>query len=363
LTDLPIPVNLIFIMVNKTGAGHPALSTRARLLAELRARQGEPLNGSVLAGMMGVSRTAIWKNIQTLNQAGYPIETTDAGYFLNPRKTDDFLYPWEFGANEGLFSHFDNTDSTMNRAREFALQGLPAGTVVIAEKQSAGRGRNGRVWASRQGGLFFTILYRPDLALADYTQSSMVIQIAVARVLTAVCGKPARLRWPNDVYIGRRKIAGVLTEVSGEGDRVKWLAGGVGINVNNPSPSGKTTSCAELVGKPVSRREMVRKTLDEIGRIQARCSPGAAYAQGNRLLAAEWNALADCMGAKAAVVDPGFGDYRIAISRKGANSRLLAKGVFAGVDPAGRCIIKSESGAGALYFNPGPASMIFLQEK
>jgi BirA family biotin operon repressor/biotin-[acetyl-CoA-carboxylase] ligase len=247
----------------------------------------------------------------------------------------------------------------MDRARELAGQGAAGGTVITAEKQTAGRGRNGRAWASRQGGLFFTVLERPRLAAVDYAQPSLTLQIAVARALSAVCGVQARLRWPNDIYIDQRKIAGVITEISGEGDMIDWLAGGVGINVNNPTPSGKITGCAEIVGRAVSRRELLRKILDELEKAKEQFRPDAAYSQGNRALAAEWNSLADCMGAKAAVIDPGWGTNKEAPPKDYLN-RVLARGVFAGIDPAGRCIIKTDAGKGALYFNPGPVSIIFL---
>jgi BirA family biotin operon repressor/biotin-[acetyl-CoA-carboxylase] ligase len=358
-------VNLFFIMVNRSRKNSKdidenAVSTKAKLLGVLREQQGRPVNGTQLARFIGKSRVSVWKGIQTLLEAGYPVETLESGYALDPQRGDDFLYPWEFGGQEQLFRHFENTGSTMDRAREFALQGLPTGTVITAEKQSSGRGRNGRTWASRQGGLFFTILERPSLSVADYTLPSMIFQIAVARVLTVVSGKRAVLRWPNDIYIDQRKISGVITEIAGEGDLVQWLTGGIGVNVNNPAPSGKTISCAEIAGRPVSRRELLQKILDEIGRVKSECNPGAVYAQGNRLLAEKWNSLADCIGAKAAVIDSGFGEYRKETALSDNKHRVLAKGIFSGVDPAGRCIIASETGKGTLYFNPGPASVIFL---
>jgi BirA family biotin operon repressor/biotin-[acetyl-CoA-carboxylase] ligase len=359
LTYFAIYVNLNFIMVNKSRKNSFDISSKAKLLIKLREKGGEPQSGSALAQAIGVSRVAVWKGIQSLSGAGYPIETVDTGYFLNTKKAADFLYPWEFGERESLFRYFESTGSTMDRAREFAEKGIPAGTVITAEKQNAGRGRNGRIWASRQGGLFFTILDRPLLALADYTLPALILQIAVARTIGSVCGRQARLRWPNDIYVDQRKIAGVMTEVSGEGDRINWLSEGVGINVNNPAPSGKTTSCAELTGHTMSRSEILRSILDEVEKLKQRFNPGAVYAQGNRILAAEWNSMADCIGAKAAVVDSGFGEYGKETALSGGKNRVLARGIFAGIDPAGRCIIKSESGKG-LYFNPGPVSVIFL---
>jgi BirA family biotin operon repressor/biotin-[acetyl-CoA-carboxylase] ligase len=244
----------------------------------------------------------------------------------------------------------------MDRAREFAVQGSPGGTIITAEKQSAGRGRNGRTWISRQGGLFFTILERPGLAIADYILYSLVLQIAVARTVSSVCGIKARLRWPNDVYVNRRKIAGIITEISGEGDLINWISGGIGVNINNPVVSGKTASCAEITGHPVSRGEVLRKILEEIKFVTQRFSSTAAYAQGNRALTGEWNSMADCIGAKVAILEPLGGEREAGTT--GRQGRILARGVFEGIDPAGRCILNTGNVSGYMYFNPGPASMI-----
>ena len=350
----PIDVNFINSMVNnKKKSG---VSTKARLLMELRKNQGRPVSGNVLAKSLGISRVAVWKAAQALTEAGYAIQASETGYLLDPKKEKDFLYPWEFAEKESLFRYFENTGSTMDRARELAVKGAGGGTVITAEKQSAGRGRNGRTWISRQGGLFFTILDRPRLAVADYTLFSLVLQIAVVRTVSAVCGKEAYLRWPNDVYINQRKIAGIITEISGEGDLISWISGGIGVNVNNPVLSGKTISCAEIAGHPVSRREVLQKILDEIENVKQRFSSGALYAQGNRALAAEWNSRADCIGAKVAILEPLGGEKET--DTTGKQGRILVRGIFTGIDPAGHCILKTENDSGNLYFNPGPVSMI-----
>ncbi|MDR0301654.1 MAG: biotin--[acetyl-CoA-carboxylase] ligase, partial [Treponema sp.] len=331
------------------------LTSKARLLAMLRDKQGTHISGSHLAKEMGISRVAVWKAVQSLVQAGYSIETAGNGYLLDPKNEKDFLYPWEFGDKEKMFFHYKNTSSTMDMAREQALHGARSGSVFTAEKQTAGRGRSGRTWVSRQGGLFFTILERPRLAIADYALLSLVMQIAVVRTVSQACGKKAYLRWPNDVYINRQKIAGLTTEVSGEGDLVSWLSCGVGVNVNNPVPSGKAVSCAEVTGHPFSRRVILNSILDEIENVRKKFTSGAAYSQGNRALAAEWNALADCIGAKAVVFEPENKAENYSVDKPG---KILARGIFSGIDPAGRCILKTEKGN--LYFNQGTVSLAFL---
>ena len=330
------------------------LSSKAQVLCLLREKNGEPVSGSILAREIGVSRVAVWKTIQSLSEAGYLIETGEAGYSLDPQKEIDFLYPWEFGAKEKLFFHYKNTGSTMDRAREMALRGADSGSVFTAEKQSAGRGRNGRSWISRQGGLFFSILERPHYTIADYLLSSLVMQIAAVRCISSVCGKKAYLRWPNDVYINRRKIAGLTTEISGEGDLITWLTGGIGVNINNPAPSIKATSCIEILGHPVQRRKVLNIILDEIENVKKEFSTAAAYAQGNRALAGEWNSHSDCIGAKTAV----FESVNKENEQVNKNDKVFARGIFKGIDPAGRCILETEKGV--LYFNQGSVSLAFL---
>ncbi|MCL2243847.1 MAG: biotin--[acetyl-CoA-carboxylase] ligase [Treponema sp.] len=332
-------------------------SSKAKLLFLLREKQGSSVSGSILAKDMGVSRVAVWKNVQSLVEAGYSIETGETGYSLDPKNEKDFIYPWEFGEKEALFHHYLNTDSTMNRARELALRGENAGTVITAEKQSAGMGRNGRTWVSRQGGLFFTILERPRLTIADYTLLSLVMQIAVVRTVSSICGTQAYLRWPNDIYINRKKIAGITTEISGEGDLITWMSCGVGVNVNNPSPSLKAASCADITGRQFSRRETLIKILEQTEIVKKSFNSTAAYFQGSRILAAEWNSLTDCINAKTAVFEPENKKENNSIDVPG---RILARGTFKGIDPAGRCILQTEDGKGDLYFNHGSVSLAFL---
>jgi len=331
------------------------ISSKAKLLILLREKQGKPVSGTRIAKELGISRVAVWKTVQALCEAGYGIETGETGYLLDPKKEKDFLYPWEFGDKEYLFYHHKNTPSTMDRARESALRGAESGSVFTAEKQSAGRGRNGRAWISRQGGLFFSVLERPSLTIADYTLLSLVMQIAVVRCISSVCGKKAFLRWPNDIYINKKKIAGIMTEIHGEGDLISWITGGIGVNVNNPSPSAKAASCAEILGQHIPRKDVLCKILDEIENVKKYFKTEAAYSQGSRALADEWNSLADCIGSKAAVFEPSSsGDE----NKSEKPDKILARGIFNGIDPAGRCLLKTDEST--LYFNQGSVSLAFL---
>ncbi|GHT60452.1 bifunctional biotin--[acetyl-CoA-carboxylase] synthetase/biotin operon repressor [Spirochaetia bacterium] len=335
-------------MVNQKG-----LSTRAFILRELRRNEGAPVSGEALAHGAGISRVAVWKGVRSLVAAGYSIVSEEAGYRL-AAAAEDFLYPWEFGEKERLFQHFVSTDSTMDRSREAAEQGLGSGTVITAETQTAGRGRSGRAWASKPGGLFFTILERPDMAVADYAQASMEAQIAAARTVERLCGKRAALRWPNDVYIKGKKIAGILTELSGEGDRIRWISCGVGLNINNRT-AADATSCAKIAGHDLSRREGLTVFLNEAEKLR---SSLAASDAGRQELAALWNSLAEGIGAEVLIIPAEHGN-----SKTVGENRILGKGIFSGLDPSGRCIIKTKAGkeraAAPLMYSPGSVSLIF----
>jgi BirA family biotin operon repressor/biotin-[acetyl-CoA-carboxylase] ligase len=341
-------------MVNQKDRGKipgEGLSTRAFILRELRKGPGVPVSGEDLAKGLGISRVAVWKAVRSLIAAGYPIESGESGYRLPPVWEDDFLYPWEFGCREALFRYFAATGSTMDRARELAdrVSGsseapFPSGTVIAAGIQSAGRGRNGRNWASLAGGLFFTILERPNLAVADYPFFSMAAQIGAARSAEALCGREIRLRWPNDVYAAGKKVAGVLTELSAEGDRIRWISCGVGLNVNNRLSGTGATSCARIAGRLLSRREGLGIFLREFEKLRDSGDPGE--------IRSLWNSLAEGIGSPVTVIRADHGG-----KKDPETTEILKTGVFAGIDPRGRCIIQAETGE--TRYSPGAVSLIY----
>jgi BirA family biotin operon repressor/biotin-[acetyl-CoA-carboxylase] ligase len=274
-------------------------------------------------------------------EAGYAVASGPRGYVLDDVE-DDFLYPWEFGEEEKFFRHFTVTDSTMNRARECAFGNAPGGTVISAETQTAGRGRNGRRWISGRGGLFFTMLERPRLSIVNYTLLAMAAHIAVCRAIERVCGINVFLRWPNDIYGGGKKMAGLLSEVYGKGDSVEWMAIGAGINVNNRL-SGGAAGCAALTGHVVSRRGMLLAVLDEFGKIKR----AAADPRGIRDL---WNYHAEGIGRRVVFTGENGGKEK-------SRGDILARGVFLGIDYSFRCMIQTD--AEIAGFLPAQGSLIF----
>jgi BirA family biotin operon repressor/biotin-[acetyl-CoA-carboxylase] ligase len=228
-----------------------------------------PVPGPELADRLGVSRAAVWKQVEALRDDGLAIESTDDGY----RVTD----APEFGGaaiEYGLDAPFDveyhdSIGSTNERARELADEGRED-VAVVADEQTAGRGRLDRGWIGPSGGIYTSLLVRPDVPPAHSPVYTLAAAVAVARAAREA-GVDARIKWPNDVLVpddeserGGKKLCGILTEMQGEADRVDWLIGGIGINANVPAdklPDGATSLQSER-GDPVNRRVFTQRLLE-----------------------------------------------------------------------------------------------------
>jgi len=142
----------------------------------------------------------------------------------------------------------DSVPSTQDRLHELAAQGAPGGTAVLAAEQTEGRGRRGRPWASPRGGLWLSVLCRPDAALA-IELLSLRVALAVARAIEArVPAVAIRLKWPNDLMLDDRKLGGILCEARWQGDRPAWVAVGIGLNLGNPIPRELADQAVSLAG-------------------------------------------------------------------------------------------------------------------
>jgi BirA family biotin operon repressor/biotin-[acetyl-CoA-carboxylase] ligase len=189
-------------------------------------------------------------------------------------------------------------DSTQRRAHELARAGAAEGTVVVAESQTAGRGRLGRAWHSPPGvNLYASVILRPPLSPAVVPQLALVAGLAVARAIEACTPAQPRLKWPNDVLVGGRKVSGILTEMDAEVERVHFVVVGIGVNVNGaadafpPELRDRATSLAIATGGPVDRAALTVGLLAALEEDYMRFLAG-----GFRPLRAEWerrSALAD----------------------------------------------------------------------
>lgn len=211
--------------------------TLLSVLAELKRRRGETVSGKELAASLGISRTAVWKHIRTLRARGHQIESlakkgyrlTAPSQSLRPEEVVPLLQTRFLGRT---YHYHESIGSTNDRAMDLARRGAPHGTTVVAEEQTEGRGRLRRPWHSPKGkGLYFSMILRPDVPPRHGPESTLVTALALARCLRAQWALDARIKWPNDVLISGKKVAGILTEMQSDPDRIQFLVVGVGLNV------------------------------------------------------------------------------------------------------------------------------------
>lgn len=170
-----------------------------------------------------------------------------------------------------ILHRYESLDTTMREAGERAERGEPAGTVVVAAEQTAGRGRLGRKWVSPPGaGLYCSLILRPPLAAAEAPVVTLALGLAVARALHRVCEVAPDLRWPNDVLMGGRKCGGILAEMTAAGDRVRYVIAGIGVNVNQagfpPELAEIATSLRRETGCEYSIEAVLAEVLSEVDR-------------------------------------------------------------------------------------------------
>ncbi len=194
------------------------------------------MSGKRMADELAISGVAIWKHIEALRQEGYDINgVAGRGYRLN--NWQNVIIPSEVMQGLGKaelirqIMYCPVVDSTNELAKELAASN-EEGLVIVAGQQRAGKGRLGRKWDSPLGGIWFSIILKPRLPLSKLALLSLVFALALGKALDKFTEKPSQLKWPNDVFIADKKVAGILLEVSGQPDRVDNLIAGFGINVN-----------------------------------------------------------------------------------------------------------------------------------
>lgn len=249
------------------------MTLRDAVLAAIRESQGQWVSGEALSQRLQVTRTTIWKQVKTLQAEGYSIDTSPKkGYrlsslpdILSPDEVGGGLHTEVFGRKH--YFYFQEIDSTNNYAKQLAAEGYPEGTIVIAEQQSAGRGRRGRQWHSEPGqGIFISLILRPALPLNELSRITMFIAVAIVETLNRF-GIKSGIKWPNDVLINGRKISGILTEAVTDMDGIEYVVTGIGLNVNNLIEDFPeefrciATSVQEEAGRFISRVELLQELL------------------------------------------------------------------------------------------------------
>ncbi|MEM2856802.1 MAG: biotin--[acetyl-CoA-carboxylase] ligase [Candidatus Nitrosocaldaceae archaeon] len=228
------------------------------------------ISGEDLSKELGVSRASIWKSISTLRRYGYVIPSRKGiGYKLEKRS--NLLLPWEVkhGLNTKFIGkeiiHRLRLESTQDLAMSIAKR-AEEGTVVIAEEQSKGRGRIDRRWSSPAGGIWFSLILKPKIELEKITILPLSIGLAIVDSL-AELGLDAKLKWPNDVMINEKKIAGILIEFTSEIDSIDAIVIGIGINVNIKKEElgiEDATTLMEEFKHEVDRVDLMKRVLNNI---------------------------------------------------------------------------------------------------
>jgi BirA family transcriptional regulator, biotin operon repressor / biotin---[acetyl-CoA-carboxylase] ligase len=253
------------------------MSETAFKVLEILERAQAPLSGEVISHELGITRSAVWKNINELRMMGYDISSSQKlGYLLTHSSRK--LLPYEVHKNLRTevigrkMRYLENTPSTNAVGREMVTEGNAEkmhGMVVIAEQQSGGVGRMGRPWVSPSGGIWITIILKPHVPIDHIFMITMAGSIAVARAIRKEFDLGALIKWPNDIFIGNKKVGGLLLELSAEADRVHYCLLGIGIDVNvpldnfTPELQKLITSISAETGHVVDRPAFLARILKE----------------------------------------------------------------------------------------------------
>lgn len=263
------------------------------------------ISGARIAREIGVSRSMVWQWIGRLRELGVRVKgQPGTGYFLE--KVPDILTPdmLRQSLKGGLFGkriyHFFRTDSTNRVALELGHAGEPEGALVLAEEQTGGKGRAGRLWHSeRAAGIYVTLLLRPKLAPVQAPLLTMMAGLSMQAAIQAQTGLSVDLKWPNDLMIRGKKTGGILTEMHAEPAQVRFVIVGIGLNVNQEKFPGElgqiATSLRVETGKQQSRLELLVRLLREcesdynrllregIASVTQRFEAASSFARGKRV--------------------------------------------------------------------------------
>lgn len=303
--------------------------------AVLDALAAGPVSGPAIADRLGISRAAVWKQIEALREAGFEITSDDAGYRIE--SAPEFGGPAvEYRLNAPYrIEYHDAIESTNARARELATNGADR-VAVLADEQTAGRGRLDRGWTAPSGGIYLSLVIQPPLAPARAPLVTLAAAVATTRALREA-GVDAGIKWPNDVLVSKdtgasqaspddvllgetgEKLVGILTEMEGEADRVSWIVVGIGVNANidrEALPEGATSIRAEA--GDVDRRILTQRVIE--GFEELRGDP-------EKLLEA-WREHAITLGRRVRVETP--------------RGEIVGRAV--GIEPPGRLVVDTADG-------------------
>ncbi|MEW6043688.1 MAG: biotin--[acetyl-CoA-carboxylase] ligase [Thermoproteota archaeon] len=285
-----------------------------KVLQFLKAHHSEYLSGEDLSEVLKISRVAVWKHIKKIQNLGYKIESKqNLGYRLTG--ITDLMLPWEI--TDGLKTkkigkkiyYFDSIDSTQNFAATIARNQNEDGTLIISETQKAGKGRQGRTWISPKGGIWMSIVLKPSFDVGKVTLMPFAAAVALSNAIQKTLGVATELKWPNDLTLKGKKIAGMIIDASIESTRIESLVLGVGINFKiDPSQIEKKIKhgpnfygVATLVNqedktKPV---KVVQSFLEEFERILSLFASDKTQA-----IISQWMKKSSTIGRNVSIITP-----------------------------------------------------------
>jgi BirA family transcriptional regulator, biotin operon repressor / biotin---[acetyl-CoA-carboxylase] ligase len=257
-------------------------------ILELLYREKEgTVSGVTLSAVTGISRVAVWKHINALKKDGFAIASGPRGYHLTD--PDDLLLPFCFNGSflenpsgaadvpvsgiplKDRIFYYPQVDTTMDTARDLAKNGAPHLSCVVAEHQIRGRGRLNRQWESGKGGLWMTLILIPDTPPPLAYLYNFAASVSLSKTFDTLFGLDVRVKWPNDLLLNGRKLAGLLSEIETQADMIRFLLVGIGINVNNDPTSElfDAISIQQALGRKVSRQKILAEFMKQfLGRIQ-----------------------------------------------------------------------------------------------
>ncbi|WP_078430825.1 biotin--[acetyl-CoA-carboxylase] ligase [Alkalihalobacterium alkalinitrilicum] len=249
---------------------------KEKLLEMLSENETGFVSGEKISNHLGCSRTAIWKHIEELRKSGYEVEAVPRkGYRIKTRPNTISPHEIKVHLKTGKIgqelTHFESLPSTQEVAHRLAQEGALEGHVVIADEQTSGKGRLGRVWHSPIGtSISMSIILRPKVSPQKAPQLTLLAAVAVVKGIEKTTGLQCSIKWPNDILLNGKKIVGILTEMQSEPDYVHSVIIGIGINVNHKQEQFSSelreiaTSLAIAKGEEISRAKLMSNVFYEL---------------------------------------------------------------------------------------------------
>jgi len=308
---------------------------RSNILDILRNANGAYVSGEDIARTLNVSRTAVWKHIRELKQAGYAIDShSRSGYCL--METPDLLLPNEIQNGRKTkvlgkdIQYYKEVISTNNQAKLAAQQDADEGTIIVSESQTSGRGRLARGWYSpAEKGIWFSVILRPHFLPQEAPKCTLMAAVAIAKAIETITELQVGIKWPNDILYNKQKLVGILTEMNAEMDCINYIIIGMGVNVNIQKDEFPVelqqiaTSLAILKGEKISRVKLLNEILFQIETLY-----NIAQTEGFVKILEEWKKYSVTLGKTVDVI--------------GINDTFA--GVAMDIDADGALLVKTKAG-------------------